>query len=213
MILSDYMSSEDYSERVRSVFQDLKKRDMIDGTLKKSKKTANFKASLIFDKIYFNPKYKFDEDSLYFILLHEQGHKEDSKNTKNYVAFLSGIILMIYIPMYLLSSPFWTKLVASLFIIGFTVVTLNLYSKRFHKDEYKADEYAASKLDRLDKFDVEPHEVLEKLAGNYKEQKQDLNRLKKLLFKGVLHPPDEKRVEHLKECMKKNRLCEKEEIK
>lgn len=192
------MSSDDYSKTVRSVFQDLKKQDMIDGTLKKSEKIANFKASFIFNRIYFNPEYKFDEDSLCLILLHEQGHKEDSKNTKDYVTFLSGILLLIYVPMYLFSIPIWIKLIVSLFTIIFTVLTLNLYSRRFHEDEYKADEYAASQFNKLDKFDAEPHEVLEKLAKNYKKQKKSSNKLKKILFKGVFHPTIVKRVENLK---------------
>ncbi len=110
---------------------------------------------------------------------------------------------MIYIPMYIFSTPIMIKLLASLFTAVLAIVSLNLYSDRFHEDEYKADEYAASQYKKIDKFDEEPWEVLEKLTNNYREQKESSsNKLKKLLFKGVLHPPDEKRVENLKECMK-----------
>ncbi len=190
--------SGDHPGKVKKVFLDLKERGMVDGRLRESESVNNFKQSLFSDKIYFNPKYEFDEDSLYFILLHEQGHEEGPKNSQKYFAFLCVFLGLLYFTKYLFGySSMMADVFVSIAAVLFTLFSLRVFSTKFHEDEYRADEYAASKFKSIDKFEKEPWEVLEKLIRNYRGQKSS-GGIKKVLLKNVLHPSDEKRVENLK---------------
>ncbi len=190
--------SGDHPGKVKKVFLDLKERGMVEGRLCESESVKNFKGSLFSDKTYFNPEYEFDEDSLYFILLHEQGHEEGPKNSQKYFAFLCVFLGLLYFTKYLFGySSMMADVFVSIAAVLFTLFSLRVFSTKFHEDEYRADEYAASKFKSIDKFEKEPWEVLEKLIRNYRGQKSS-GGIKKVLLKNVLHPSDEKRVENLK---------------
>lgn len=190
--------SGDYPSKVKKVFLDLKERGMVDGRVRESESVNNFKQSLFSDKIYFNPKYEFDEESIYFILLHEQGHEEGPKNSHKYFASLCVFLGLLYYTKYLFGySSMMADISFSIVVVLFAFLSMRVFSQKFHEDEYSADEYAASKFKSIDKFEKEPWEVLEKLIENYGGQKSSSG-IKKMLLKNVLHPSNEKRVENLK---------------
>lgn len=89
-----------YRQKVERVFADLKSKGKITGKLEADDSITNFRSSLFSDKIYYNPDCdcKFDEDSIHFILLHEQAHKSGSENTKKFLGTLGALIGLLYLP-------------------------------------------------------------------------------------------------------------------
>ncbi len=182
-----------YRQKVERVFADLKSKGKVTGELEPSD-TKNFRSSLFSDKIFYNPDCdcKFDEDSIHFILLHEQAHKNGSENTKKFLGALGALIGLLYLPIWLGIATTMMQIGISLGIIVGAFGLMILFSDGFHEDEFKADRKACEEFDTL-RFDSRGTDTLKKLIKNYRDSRPSHDGM----MKNVLHPPDKKRIEHL----------------
>ncbi len=190
---------------VEKVFEELKEKNIINKSKKlvKSKNVHNFKASLIFNKIYYNPSYAdTSEDSLRFIFSHEEGHHRKIQRTWLPIILLFCIIPFIFFIWRIYPNVYFIFFCFILYLVLFFFLWY-LLKPWLKKDEFDADLWAAIQLKREYKIkNIE--EFIGKALDEFSKIRPKVNSLIRIMIKLKItkflgyHPSNKERIDYIK---------------
>ena len=151
--------------RVEKIFKELQEKGLIDKRrwLKIVKK-GNLQGCKFGNCIKYNPSFtvNLSEDSIIFALLHEEGHKRVKQFSYVIIGFFGSLLILsgglLGFSKFILTPAGLSVFVLLLFLL---CAFINIFKSRLEKDEYRADEYAASVL--YEHFKKSPSLIFQKL--------------------------------------------------
>jgi len=179
------MSEPDIS-RLQHLFVELKEMQLID-TCRKLEPSlhplAQLQGNKLFKKILYSEKFyngflsELDDDTLKFVLLHEEGHIQKGSLLPYCAFFLATVVftILFYYP-YNFGWPYWILYL----LIVIPLVYRSVYPL-LYKEELKADIFAAEKM--REGFHIErPSELLKRLFQKADEKTNKEDKMKKSTF-------------------------------
>ena len=212
------------NDKITEIFYSLQKQELIDRTreIKPSKNVTAFKADVVFfNTIFYDPRCcVLDENSIRFVLLHEEGHiikKQFSKPP------LIIFLILILIPVILVTVNTLTNkgdnfisTILPIIVVCYTVLFLfsliKILNESLRLDEFQSDEFAARIL--RDNFSINNPSKVADIAfiEIRKLYEKDLNEKFKdsFVFRLIVaianyHPKDSERVKAIEEQIDEKR--------
>lgn len=185
---------------VSYVFKELKNKKIINKKrmLKASNSVINFKSGIIRNnEIYYNPSLtNVSKDSLRFILLHEEGHKQSF----SYMLVLALVFYTISVFYFKNMLPtFLGKLINTILPTIGALVLFFLFKPGIRRDEFNADLYAARRI--LDNYNLKPSNLMRRSFIEISKIKPKYNLYSKILNKSYWlftpHPAEIERIENV----------------
>ena len=208
----DHVSLPRELDGIQNILEELKSKGLIDRdvkAIKKSSRMSGFKASTLWKtRIFYNGDYaNLDDDSLRFILLHEDGHHRNKQNSR----LLIGMVLAVIASSALLtdyyaavsgSSPLPVLYGLLPFYFAFAFLSIRILQDPLQEDEYASDLYAAAVL--MERYGVrEPSKVVDRALRSVTSSAKPSSltkRVSHLLFGGI-HPTNKERVAYVRGCL------------
>ena len=191
------------ASRLQEVFDDLKRRGLIRKRVRLviNERMVSSKASLLKGRITLNPSYAtLSEESIRFILLHEEGHMVLFQRS----LALLGLLTLVLIPMAMMISATYTFLTASSISLVMSTSSIVMVYKSTpafrHEDEFQSDLHAANVLRKEFGVDM-PSSVAEECFRHPTSGGSALFGYISVLLD--THPESDARVNRLRECCDK----------